>query len=86
MPNGEKATNTMWEKTGLSGSFKYNINGEHRIYAIEYNDGDSDPDHFVNSYGMGTDIYFDPNTGLTGISSDLNLQKDKEYRGLDYIP
>ncbi|ULQ58878.1 hypothetical protein K7I13_10100 [Brucepastera parasyntrophica] len=77
------AANSMWESTGLTGSFTVNETGsaDHVIYA----EGTSNfPTHFTNSAADGT--YYDPWNGEIGIVGDTSLQQDRPYRGFDFIP
>jgi RHS repeat-associated protein len=78
------AANTMWGSTGLPGTWTYNADGNHQIYAIDRNNDNTYAEHFVNSNGDGT--YRDPWSGNTGQVDNLTLQSGRETRGLDFNP
>jgi RHS repeat-associated protein len=80
--NWAGAANDMWGTTGQTGTWAYNEQGEHQIYAIDRNNDPTYPEHFVNSNGEGT--YHDPWNGNTGQVDDLTLQAGRETRGLDF--
>jgi hypothetical protein len=77
----QAAANDMWGTTGQAGTWTYNEQGEHQIYAID-NNQDGFPDHFVNS--SSPEEYYDPWSGNTGNVSDLETQMGRPTRGLDF--
>lgn len=78
------AANTMWETTGLNGSFVVNetVNADHVIYALDTKGGPA-ADHFVNSNGDGT--FYDPYYDTTFKVEDYHLQEGRNYRGVDFV-
>lgn len=83
--NWSEAANAMWETTGLDGSFVVNetATADHIIYALDKDSEKDGAEHFVNSNGDAT--FYDPYTGETLYVSNYDLEKDRNYRGVDFV-